>query len=114
MSEFTYTTEHRKNEKHGNADGLSRRACIECRKCEHIEQRDGGPSYLQLAEEEEGATLHDAGTPELAETRLRFAYQTIVGILQNDLVNSFHVFKVGDEALITELNQMLRGYLELS
>ena len=67
MSKFTYTTEHRKGEKHGNADRLSKRACIECRQCERIEQRDGGPSHLQLAEEEEGATLHDAGAPELAE-----------------------------------------------
>lgn len=55
--------------------------------------------------------------PELseqeAEIRLRFAYQTTVGILQNDLVNSFHVFKASDEELATELNQMLGKYLGL-
>ena len=61
LSEFTYVTEHRKGERHGNADGLSRRACLDCRQCERIEKRDGGPSHLQLAEEQE-VTLHGAGT----------------------------------------------------
>ena len=63
LSEFTYTTEHRKGEKHGNADGLSRRACAECRQCEKIEKRDGGPSHAQLAREEQETSLHGAGVP---------------------------------------------------
>ena len=48
-----------------------------------------------------------------AETRLKFVYQTIVGILLNDLVNSFHVFKACDQALSAELSLMLEGYLGL-
>ena len=39
--------------------------------------------------------------------------QTIVGILQNDLVNSFHAFKACDQALSAELSRMLEGYLGL-
>ena len=66
LSEFTYSTEHRKGEKHGNADSLGRKSCLECRQCERIEKRDGGPSHLQLAQEE--VTLQDAGTSELIET----------------------------------------------
>ena len=30
LSEFTYSTEHRKGEKHGNADSLGRKSCLEC------------------------------------------------------------------------------------
>ena len=62
LSEFKYTTEHRKGEKHGNADGLSRRACTDCKQCERIERRDGGPSHLELAlEESQELTLQSAG-----------------------------------------------------
>ena len=52
-------------------------------------------------------------TPKEAAIRLRFAYQTIVGILINDLVNSFHVFKSSDKALALELQRMLCSYLAL-
>ena len=63
LSEFKYDTEHRKGEKHGNADGLSRRACTDCKQCERIEQRDGGPSHQQIAEEGiRGVALQSAGT----------------------------------------------------
>ena len=64
LSEFQYSTEHRKGAKHGNAEGLSRRACLDCKQCKRIEERDGGPSHLQLAEElASGAALQSAGTP---------------------------------------------------
>ena len=49
LSEFTYTVEHRKGTKHGNADGLSRKGCLNCKQCERVEQRDGGPTHQQLA-----------------------------------------------------------------
>ena len=58
LSEFSYETEHRKGEKHGNADGLSRRTCFDCKQCRRVEQRDGGPSHQQLAEELEPVSLH--------------------------------------------------------
>ena len=34
--------------KHGNADGLSRQSCEDCRQCELIERRDGGPTRQEL------------------------------------------------------------------
>ena len=49
LSEFTYTVEHRKGTQHGNADGLSRRSCIDCKQCERVEQRDGGPTHQELS-----------------------------------------------------------------
>ena len=52
LSKFSYVTEHRKGSLHGNADGLSRR-CEDCRQCEQVKQRDGGPTRQQLMEEME-------------------------------------------------------------
>ena len=68
LSEFKYTTEHRKGERHGNADGLSQKACAECKQCERIEKRDGGPSHEQIAAELRGEVdLQCAGSlPETA------------------------------------------------
>ena len=48
LAEFQYQIEHRKGEKHQNADGLSRRQCEDCRKCQLIEQRDGGPPRSEI------------------------------------------------------------------
>lgn len=48
LSEFTYSIEHREGSKHGNADGLSRRPCSNCSQCQHIEDRDGGPTMDKL------------------------------------------------------------------
>jgi phage anti-repressor protein len=42
LSEYTYDIEQRQGTKHGNADGLSRR-CVDCKQCDKIEERDGGP-----------------------------------------------------------------------
>ena len=56
LSEFTYTVEHRKGTAHGNADGLSRRGCVDCKQCERIEQRDGGPTHQQLHTDTAGYT----------------------------------------------------------
>ena len=65
LSEFQYSTEHRKGTKHGNADGLSRRACIDCKQCKRVEERDGGPSHAQIAEEmETGVAWQRARTPD--------------------------------------------------
>ena len=43
LSEFQYSTEHRKGAKHGNTDGLSKRACIDCKQCKRTAERDGSP-----------------------------------------------------------------------
>ena len=51
LSEFRMEIEHRSGPKHGNADGLSRR-CTECKQCQRVEQRDGGPTHAQLRGED--------------------------------------------------------------
>ena len=51
LAEFRYTLEHRIGAKHGNVDGLSRRNCIDCRQCQRIEERDGGPTRAQVDQE---------------------------------------------------------------
>ena len=50
LSEFSYKLEHRAGVKHANADGLSRRACIDCKQCGRVELRDGGPTWTELTE----------------------------------------------------------------
>ena len=52
LAEFPYQIEHRAGPKHGNADGLSRRGwCEDCKQCQSIEQRDGGPTHLEVQQE---------------------------------------------------------------
>ena len=48
LAEFQYTLHHRAGLKHGNADGLSRRPCGDCKQCQRIEERDGGPTWQEL------------------------------------------------------------------
>ena len=48
LAEFNYTLEHRAGVKHGNADGLSRQSCEDCKQCGLIERRDGGPTRQEL------------------------------------------------------------------
>ena len=40
LGTYNFTIEHRPGKKHGNADGLSRRPCTECRHCELQEERE--------------------------------------------------------------------------
>ena len=61
LAEFSYTLEHRAGQKHGNADGLSRQACEDCRQCESIERRDGGPTRQELDSEDQVSALKVAG-----------------------------------------------------
>ena len=49
MAEFDFTLEHRAGAKHGNADGLSRITCENCKQCNRIEKRDGGPTHSEIA-----------------------------------------------------------------
>jgi len=59
LSEFQYDLEHRAGKKHGNADGLSRQKCLDCRQCERLEIRDGGPTRAEVE-----ATLDQPLPPE--------------------------------------------------
>lgn len=51
LGEFQYKIEHRKGVRHGNADGLSRMTCSDCRQCKRIETRDGGPTRNEVVTE---------------------------------------------------------------
>ena len=53
LAEFSYTLEHKAGLKHGNADGLSRQSCEDCRQCELIGRRDGGPTRQELDQDTE-------------------------------------------------------------
>lgn len=48
LGEFSFSIEHRPGNKHGNADGLSRRPLSTCRQCANIEKRDGGPTMAEV------------------------------------------------------------------
>ena len=53
LAEFQYSLEHRAGMKHNNADGLSRRGwCTDCKQCDNIERRDGGPTHQEIASED--------------------------------------------------------------
>lgn len=48
-----------------------------------------------------------------AVERLRFCFQTVVGVLQNELVNDYHVFSTRDGSIRSALKEMLHGYMGL-
>ena len=51
LNEFNFSIEHRPGIKHGNADGLSRRPCQDCKQCGRVMRLDGGPSMDQIEKE---------------------------------------------------------------
>lgn len=57
------------------------------------------------------ATLFPQFTPDETKLRLNFCFQLIVGVLQNDLVNDYHVFSTRDESLRTGLKETVRSYM---
>jgi len=66
LTEFSYRIEHRPGKKHGNADGLSRHQADECKQCQIIERRDGGPPRSDVEEQ-----LGKAGAYSWEEGQLR-------------------------------------------
>lgn len=48
-----------------------------------------------------------------AKTRLRFCFQIAVGVLQNDLLNSYHVFTLQDGTILKGLKETLRAYMAI-
>ncbi len=52
-------------------------------------------------------------TQEEARTQLSFCFQLIVGVLQNDLVNDYHVFTTRDESIRAGLKTAIRRYMAL-
>jgi AcrR family transcriptional regulator len=57
------------------------------------------------------ATQFPAFTPEETKERLSFCFQLIVGALQNDLVNDYHVFSTRDESLRDGLKEAVKAYM---
>lgn len=55
----------------------------------------------------EFAPLSDAE----AERKLRFCYQIIVGVLQNDLVNDFHTFSTKDQSIRAALRTVILDHM---
>ncbi len=49
--------------------------------------------------------------PKEARRRLSFCFQMIVGVLQNDLVNDYHVFSTRDRSLRNGLKEAVLNYL---
>lgn len=47
------------------------------------------------------------------ETRLSFCFQMIVGVLQNDLVNNYHVYTLEDGSVLVGLKDALRAYMSV-
>ncbi len=63
-------------------------------------------------------TLHDGleeafphYTPTETKTKLSFCFQMITGVLQNDLVNNYHVFTLKDGTILDGLKEALRAYM---
>lgn len=50
-------------------------------------------------------------TTEETLVRLSFCFQMITGVLQNDLVNNYHVFKLDDGTVLDGLKEALRAYM---
>lgn len=59
------------------------------------------------------ASQFPAFDEEETKTRLSFCFQLIVGALQNDLVNDYHVFSTKDQSLRTGLKDAVRGYMRM-
>jgi len=57
------------------------------------------------------ATQFTAFSPEDTKNRLRFCFQLIVGALQNDLVNDYHVYSTRDQSLRDGLKEVVRCYM---
>ncbi len=50
---------------------------------------------------------------EQTKQRLSFCFQLVVGTLQNDLVNDYHIFSTKDASLRDGLKEVLRSYMNL-
>jgi hypothetical protein len=62
LSEYSFVLKHRAGVKHGNADGLSRQSCTNCKQCDRIERRDGGPSRQEITRTEGKQAPNRLGT----------------------------------------------------
>lgn len=56
-------------------------------------------------------TQFPAFDPAETQTRLSFCFQLVVGALQNDLVNDYHVFSTKDQSLRKGLKEVVRSYM---
>ncbi|MDP5348332.1 MAG: TetR/AcrR family transcriptional regulator [Paracoccaceae bacterium] len=74
--------------------------------------RTSAQRLLGILHEGLGSAFPQYG-PDETRTRLSFCFQIIVGVLQNDLVNNYHVFKLEDGTVLTGLKETLRAYMGL-
>jgi hypothetical protein len=59
------------------------------------------------------ATQFPAYSRSETKERLRFCFQLIVGSLQNDLVNDYHVFSTKNQSLRQGLKEVVRTYMRV-
>ena len=59
------------------------------------------------------ASIFTEFPPATACTRLRFCFQLIVGVLQNELVNNSHVFTTKDNSLREGLKETMCAYMHI-
>ena len=72
--------------------------------------RDGARSIMRNYEVA-CAMMFPNFSPKEAKVRLRYCFQLVVGALQNDLVNDYHVFSTKDQTLRTALKETVRLYM---
>lgn len=85
-----------------------------------IMQRDDPWAPIRSSAQQIVWTLHEGlapafpqHQPHAARERLSFCFQMIVGVLQNDLVNNYHVFKLEDGSIPPGLKEALRAYMSV-
>ena len=72
--------------------------------------RESGREIQQVVVARLKAAWPDLGEDE-AERKIRFCYQIIVGVLQNDLVNDFHTFTSRDRSLRKALKAAVKDHM---
>jgi Transcriptional regulator len=97
----------------GRTRGLLRESLIRILEPEDAwaPMRDSGREVLRRVTEAVADRLpgHDE---DAARRKLAFCYQIVVGVLQNDLVNGFHVFSTRDESLRRALKTTLHALVD--
>lgn len=97
----------------GRTRGLMRESLIRILEPEDAwaPMRNSGREVLKLVSDALADRL-PGHTQDEARKKLAFGYQIIVGVLQNDLVNDYHVFSSRDQSLRAALKTTLHALLK--